>query len=975
MIQDSARDRYGASATRHHALVPHILYGLTAATALVIALWPYLPRLPAYSSFIAGFSTYEAENPARNGLAAVIFIAGSIALAAMCQAITFRFERKTSAEAVTAVTSLFWIGLMPDAVFLASQLVRPGLPWGWFKLGLALKALLLMALPCVAQRRRSLTPGGARRILELTIAGPTLAGLAVFSVTAALSRLSPASAFVPPPVLAPLCASLAAAAMLCATVFLPSEETVESFCVRVVLLGQAPLALGVVAIYPANLAIRQSIKHPVYLAAFIAILMAAAWAQLGRRYWLARMSPYRQGLDEYLAPLCLAAILVLAHHEPLSGLPTLSTDDYHFGETLLPFQQYWQFGSIPFVDLNCPHGIWPWLGGAANQLFFSGAGETVLSGMDLVDLAAMVCLFLCARLLAPAPWALLIAYLASPLTNMVTPVGPALFLIAALIRRKPAGVVALWAAALSLFMVPYIPSSGVAYVVAAAVGVALTYWFSDRRNGEWKWLPSHRRPAMALAALICIAAVVFFRMYFGLARFLVENSAATTIIHGVQYRETPSPYPVGLLSSETAFMITYLGLFISGLLFVILFADQLQRDVHHRSRPALFLTGGLAAFVFASIPYTLGRLDASLLRPGYYSLWLIGAVWPVVLYVCGKIRTQVAYCGVTLVAGLAHAAGSATPPRAAEELYAVASMSGRIQSGESRPPRNDLPNVGRAALDPKHEHELLNLRGVLQRYVQPGETYFDMTNHSARYYYLGYRAPFIEAAVYNAAAESTQRRIVDALRRFPPPVVLIDASNIHHDGGKNSVRVSYVYRYVVSHYVPVQEGDYTLLVRPDRVSAATSDDHMRLLEQAFFMPDLRFLPATWGHSFQTLKNELRDRVAVTEATSVAPGNILLNLTPLNLTGPRASILSFTLDAEPRSDRSPAAAVQLYWVSDATFGRETEHVRFQALPGVVLVPLDTHPRWFLSKRIDSLRILIQPTGKCTIRDIAFWSKRD
>jgi hypothetical protein len=1090
--RESAWDAYYRSATRRQALVPHTLYGMLAAAALVLVVWRYLPRMPRYSSFIAGFSTFGAENPERNTFAALLFIIISIAVLILCQTVTLYLERKASPEAVTAIAPLFWIGLMPDALFVGFHVVRQGLWFGWVLLGFGLKAVLLLAVASLAHRGPRLSSDSVRRILELVTTAVILAGGAVLSVTAAVTRIWPTSP--PPPVLVPVVAGLTCFALLCAILSMHDTSALESLCARAVFLLQLPLALGVFAVYPANHAVRQSVANPAFLAGFLAAFVVAAWVSLGRRYWAWRKSPATvHGIDQLLAPLCLAALLVLANHEPLAGLPPMNPDDYHFGEVLLPYQQYSQFGSVPFADLNCPHGLWTWLGGAANALFFSGTGETSLSGMDLVNLAAVVCFFLSARLLAPTPFAFAIAYLEPPFNRTLTLVGAALFLVAALVRRRPAGVVALWAACLSLLVVPYVPSSGAPFAIAATVGITLTYWFSERRERDRKWTPQDRRWAIGLAVGFSVTGFLLVRMYVGLGRFLLENSAANTIIHAVEYRESQPPYTIGLLSVPFTFLITYFSMFISGVVFLILMVCYLRRGPNTEDRrQALFLTGASAAFVFAAIPYTTGRLDSGLLRPGYYSLWLIGAIWPVVLYRCRMVRSFAAYCGFILLAGAIYAASVAVPPRSAEKLYQVASMAGQVSIGESRSRRTDLPNVGRAPLDPRQEKELLELRRILQRYVRRGETYFDMTNHSARYFYLGYRVPFIESAVYNAAAEATQRRIVEALRKTPPPIVLIDASNIYHDGGRNSVRVNSIYRYVISHYVPLQEGDYTLMVRPDRLPAealaappvfefrpcdlndpnwshgvfalpgragvtdcdgsstgwiengdtlefpksgkrtvatvnrdqvwvdgppldpesdgfphstvisshlrveataydAVNDYRLNLLERTFFMPDLRFLPSTWGHSFRKLKNQLLNPVAVPKAqtapaggcawsgdaieTAGVPCSISLDLSSLNLSGQQASILSFTLDAAPQADRSPAVGFELSWVSDTTFGRETKHVRFLALPGSVLVPLDTHPRWFMSKNVRTLRISVQPSAKLALRDIVFWTKKD
>jgi hypothetical protein len=113
-------------------------------------------------------------------------------------------------------------------------------------------------------------------------------------------------------------------------------------------------------------------------------------------------------------------------------------------------------------------------------------------------------------------------------------------------------------------------------------------------------------------------------------------------------------------------------------------------------------------------------------------------------------------------------------------------------------------------------YRLRNLDAVLSQVVRDGETYLDMTNRNAHYFYLGKQPPIEVGALYNLPNSAQQARAVRELAENPPPIILAQARNISHDGGSNALRAHLVYRFVVENYIPVAIGQHIYMVRPDR---------------------------------------------------------------------------------------------------------------------------------------------------------------
>ena len=293
-----------------------------------------------------------------------------------------------------------------------------------------------------------------------------------------------------------------------------------------------------------------------------------------------------------------------------------------------------------------------------------------------------------------------------------------------------------------------------------------------------------------------------------------------------------------------------------------------------------------------------------------------------------------------------------------------------------------LADLSRSLLE-----RLRRVRSVLKGIVEPGETYLDLTNHGAEYFYLKYPLTVQASAFYNLPHRNQQIRAIERLEAAPPPIALVSTDRTYLlDGASLPLGSHLLYRYVVEQYIPVKLDDLIFLIRPDRLAplkaqletslkaksvllGTTPATQLQLLDQAFQIQDLRKVPRSWGQSFNALKADLQpvkqlsedsnpalcslEKVGQTSYRITGPNpQVNFNLSDLNLKGRDAGILTFDFS----SDQNAAAVLEGRWSSESIGSSEGNAViRFSAKKGKVVVPLDTAPRWFLAKGIRTLQI--------------------
>ena len=281
-----------------------------------------------------------------------------------------------------------------------------------------------------------------------------------------------------------------------------------------------------------------------------------------------------------------------------------------------------------------------------------------------------------------------------------------------------------------------------------------------------------------------------------------------------------------------------------------------------------------------------------------------------------------------------------------------------------------IANLG-SGYFPADKLDQINRLGIsLERYLRPGETYYDLTERSAFYYFLGYKVPAPYSADYLAANQSIQEKIIIRLTAEKPPVVWVGPA-MQFDEASPSFRSYRIFRWLMEQgyrYETIDGNEF--LVRPDRLLFPDRAEDLTALTKLFYRKDLKKLSIAWGRNFSRLENRFQTVQEFTKETRqegfVAEKNGWIEF--------RSGIpaIEFTLtdwEQQKRPDylmvtlrrRGPAnskLSAGVFWKDVG--GEYSPNLNFTAKlePQTLLIPLGSDPRWHRAKRPDSIKVEIR-----------------
>jgi hypothetical protein len=281
-----------------------------------------------------------------------------------------------------------------------------------------------------------------------------------------------------------------------------------------------------------------------------------------------------------------------------------------------------------------------------------------------------------------------------------------------------------------------------------------------------------------------------------------------------------------------------------------------------------------------------------------------------------------------------------------------------------------LDNTGMVSMGPSHRQSTQRIREVMDAILAPGEPYYDLTNRTARYAYLGRPVPTAWTSPYYLDDETAQRRAARDIGALPVKLLLLKAYNIEHDGGSASLRAYWLYRFVIDNYIPFQVNEFVFAVHRRFVSEpsvakvleAGADTDFVILESVFGAGNLRSVPISWGRSYATLAKEFGP-----ESRPLKVSRVSEKVSELNSPKPakggfadrkRFETLRLTLNCRAQGQ------VRMSWVARHGETEVTYFVNFLTETGIALVPLGSRPSWLLADEIAELRLDSMGTG-CVI----------
>lgn len=514
-------------------------------------------------------------------------------------------------------------------------------------------------------------------------------------------------------------------------------------------------------------------------------------------------------LGSLFSPLALFSVILLLRYRFPVG-PTVPEDDYHFGEHLVGWWSY-SLGKVPYVDYVPAHGVVADdLAGWLSMLFYNGTaamlGESGRLACALLTLAAFLALRGLTRsnLMAFIPALLMPVAINSSWLTWLALVAPACLWFNPALMRRPSLWLACWAPSVPLVILAA-PAQGLLLAISSMLVVMRCAWLLFKK-------PGHREPRVlavgAAAALAILLVPHAAASLWGACLYVLQNGPINQIAYGLPWEMSWHPQvDVGLELRRMAWVLLPL---------VGWAVVQRSWRARELSSDQAVVTGALVAMLLLCLPYAMGRIDpGSTSRAGFLTMFAVLGLTPIMLWHMSRPDARPTL--VLLIAALGSFAGSAAVLRMDPLRDGFSRQAGipDVVNGSDL----GLPQLGRALIEPRHLARLLALKEVLGDELKPGETYLDLTNRTAQHFYLGLPPPIPIPAPYNLAPRSQQLEAIARLRRNLPPIALLSADSVIHDGGALALRAPYLFRFVRNAYTPVWRDGYVWGVLPGRGDA------------------------------------------------------------------------------------------------------------------------------------------------------------
>jgi hypothetical protein len=546
-------------------------------------------------------------------------------------------------------------------------------------------------------------------------------------------------------------------------------------------------------------------------------------------------------------------------------------DDFHLGETLIPWQQLTVFGQRLYTDFVSVQGVLGLSYGAINEWLFAGTVATYpIAAFWMLAIANGVTAIAICRTIGSG-WGLILAPITFTMLDRVLLV-PLLFLLLA--SRWATSSAARWIAmfvTVAALHFLWIPSTGTAFALSGAVFfiAALFLVIQNARLGSF----SKREVAHVIGAVALVAAIAPFLG--GALSFVTENGSTNAVAYGVMIEANHLPPNFPRWFGDPFFdMLVWEGIRFGGwlvgafgLLTIAALAGRTavtQRLPQGNRIAAILILGiGGAAFAYALIPYSAGRIDGGgLSRSGCITLLLFGFFIPMVvaLYKRSIGVFPLALTVLGLLLGVRFAYAPPTLGYLVERANQIVQIPGDAVNVTGS--AQELPNLGGGYVTARTWDEITRLRQALAVYLKDGETYFDLTNRSAFYFFLGKRVPSPYSADYLAANGAIQNRIVERLERERPPVAWVGPV-MRFDESPTAIRSYRVLRWFLeSGYRYESAFGNQFLVRPDRLVGEGAAERLHEIESGLSRSDLAALPNAWGRNYSRLESRFVERAAL-----------------------------------------------------------------------------------------------------------------
>ena len=125
-----------------------------------------------------------------------------------------------------------------------------------------------------------------------------------------------------------------------------------------------------------------------------------------------------------------------------------------------------------------------------------------------------------------------------------------------------------------------------------------------------------------------------------------------------------------------------------------------------------------------------------------------------------------------------------------------------------------LPRLGHVVMAENTKTDILRFDKIMKAFG-PDVSVADLSNRSALFYYTDLEWNMRLSSAYNAAAIDFQHLVLEGWKDMPPDVFVVSNFNYEHDGYTLPLRSHFLYRYLITNFVPINLGEVVLGIRKD----------------------------------------------------------------------------------------------------------------------------------------------------------------
>ena len=619
------------------------------------------------------------------------------------------------------------------------------------------------------------------------------------------------------------------------------DNRLQKWIPKILLIPQLGLATLFLSLYPTKLALSAgttaAYQTTVWLKGFILLMIAGAALDVIVRY---KKYSGKSDILNLFSPLAVYALLI-SIQSGMTVIPSLSSDDFHFGENLLGSWLYLK-GAVPYIDYFPVHGlIFDDLKGLLASLFYNGTANSYLAeasrtGLVILGIPIFFATYQFFRknliitfvtnffLLSMLKWGYDYLFLTSFIALWFNPS----------LMKSPAKWLGVWLLTIPIIMLG-VSGRSIAYIVPSGIIAVYFLWRNIRSLQKMKWV------YVEMSLCIILITGIFtplFTMLYNICRFLLEWGKISNIATSVTWRPD--------FSGESLFFFELTRMSWMLVVFILLTITYTSMKSKENKIPTILRCSLSIMIILLYIPYSMARIDPNhMSRPGGISFFSVIFLLPFSAWFIVKNHYKVIFLFFLACICIFYKTSFVNLVL----NWKKAALSPLVSVNNLKNMENTkLHNIGSWSLaDHNHLSRLNRLNGLLNKKLGPEETYLDLTNRNAQYFYMNRIPPtkYITSP-YMMAPLPQQKREIKNLKSNPPPIALLEGDNILHDGGGLPLRSSLLYRFVVDNYIPAFEDGFIIGYR--------KQDKPPTQKDMVTIPVHRINDLNWEHGIHRRKN-------------------------------------------------------------------------------------------------------------------------